>query len=733
MEYRIRSLLEKPLTKEEEKEFQYKNIEPIRIKEEDIVRKVNTKEEIDKLENCAKHTREYNESVVHLKKTIPTLNNISLIYVYEILLKTFKISSIIFTELSQSMRYSKKPTLAPDNIIKEPFEFITAFKEYIKFDKASDIAVYFEIDYREETRIKAWFLSLMHQNKSFYILDEGISEEYYKTYTGRDIVRLKISKGKRQYSYQELIDNRLLIIKTINKKQYITTQEFIDIEENCSDMMMELYISENEDMRSNPLYVTNPFTDEFITYSDIDKFIREYENTEGKFKLNTPQKEAVKKAFKCKLLCITGFPGTGKTTIVDCIIWIRKIMYIHKNISICAPTGLAYKNIIGKLKEYDLNKYASGTLHKVLLHTFPSIKSNNEYKSNSNYKDDEIDKKILEEDYMDSIDLMIIDEVSMVDMLMFKRILKYARYFNFQLILIGDINQLPSVGPGKVFENIIDLENFIDCVKLTEICRQSGGRLLDAIKKMSNSKIDSIITKPDFDNKTLHHIDIIFSDDILQRTINELITNNGFNQTNTKFICYNSGIKIKPVNTVLLNSILQRIYNGESIEIPNSNYKMNFKINDRIMLTTNSIQTCVVRNIVKPSKNTLKLFRANGDEAIILQYYHNKSTVLIKYIDDGDDIEEITTELSVQELKELYILSYAVTVHKSQGSQYENIVYIMGNTFNITKKLVFTAISRAQQQCFVICNIRNLVQVQQQKETKVSIFMKEFKSYSLEF
>jgi len=165
MEYRIRSLLEKPLTKEEEKEFQYKNIEQIRIKEEDIVRKVNTKEEIDKLEVCAKHTREYNESVVQLKKTISTLNNISLIYVYEILLKTFKISSIIFTELSQSMRYSKKPTLAPDNIIKEPFEFITAFKEYIKFDKASDIAVYFEIDYREKTRIKAWFLSLMHQKK----------------------------------------------------------------------------------------------------------------------------------------------------------------------------------------------------------------------------------------------------------------------------------------------------------------------------------------------------------------------------------------------------------------------------------------------------------------------------------------------------------------------------------------------------------------------------------------
>jgi exodeoxyribonuclease V alpha subunit len=170
------------------------------------------------------------------------------------------------------------------------------------------------------------------------------------------------------------------------------------------------------------------------------------------------------------------------------------------------------------------------------------------------------------------------------------------------------------------------------------------------------------------------------------------------------------------------------------MEIPNSNYKMNFKINDRVMLTTNTIQTCVVRNIVKPSKNTLKLFRANGDEAIILRYYYDKSTVLIKYLDDGDDIEEITTELSVQELKELYILSYAVTVHKSQGSQYENIVYIMGNnTFGITKKLVFTAISRAQQQCFVICNIRNLVQVQQQKETKVSIFMKEFKSYSLEF
>jgi hypothetical protein len=335
---------------------------------------------------------------------------------------------------------------------------------------------------------------------------------------------------------------------------------------------------------------------------------------------------------------------------------------------------------------------------------------------------------------MDGIDLMIIDEVSMVDMLMFKQVLEYADTFNFQLILIGDINQLPSIGPGMVLENILNLEKFIDCVKLTDICRQSGGRLLDAIKKMSNgNETDNIVKKEDFDNETLHHIDIndvILSEIKLQEKIDELIKTNGFNQMNTKFICFNSTEK-QPINTVLLNRILQEKYNGDSNVIPNSNYNTDFKINDRVMLTSNIKQECSDNQFVR---NKTMIDRANGDEAIIIAYYPSRDVVLIKYLDCIDDTEEIYLELSVQEFKELYILSYAVTVHKSQGSQYENIVYIMGgNTFNITKKLVFTAISRAQQQCFVICDIEEFIQVQQQKETKVSIFMKEFESYSLEF
>jgi len=720
--YRVRSLLEEPPTEQEED--QYKNIENTLIQQEDIFTKL-TKKEIDKIEIAAKYTRRYNKSIAQLTKIIPNLNNITLMYVYEILLKKFKISSRILPDLSQSMRCSKKNTLSSDNIIIEPFKFITAFKEYIKFDTASDIAYDFSIDYREEDRIKAWFLSLMHKEKTFYILEKCVRTEYGRTDTGREILKLKISKGKRQYSYQELIDKSLLIKKTINGKKYITTQEFIDIEQKCSDMMMKLFISEseNENIRSKQIFIKNPFTKKFLTYTDIDKFIREYENADENFELNTLQKEAVKKAFNCKLLCITGFPGTGKTTIVDCIISIRKRLNIHNNISISAPTGLAYKNMISKLKKHKLNKYASGTLHRVILGTFPSIKSIKE----CNYDNNNID-------FMDGIDLMIIDEVSMVDMLMFKQVLEYADTFNFQLILIGDINQLPSIGPGMVLENILNLEKFIDCVKLTDICRQSGGRLLDAIKKMSNgNETDNIVKKEDFDNETLHHIDIndvILSEIKLQEKIDELIKTNGFNQMNTKFICFNSTEK-QPINTVLLNRILQEKYNGDSNVIPNSNYNTDFKINDRVMLTSNIKQECSDNQFVR---NKTMIDRANGDEAIIIAYYPSRDVVLIKYLDCIDDTEEIYLELPVQEFKELYILSYAVTVHKSQGSQYENIVYIMGgNTFNITKKLVFTAISRAQQQCFVICDIEEFIQVQQQKETKVSIFMKEFESYSLEF
>ena len=112
-------------------------------------------------------------------------------------------------------------------------------------------------------------------------------------------------------------------------------------------------------------------------------------------------------------------------------------------------------------------------------------------------------------------------------------------------------------------------------------------------------------------------------------------------------------------------------------------------------------------------------FRANGDEATIMNYDEQK--VSLFYEDDGDEL----TEISIIDLYELYDLSYALTIHKSQGSQYENIVLILDKIYNVTKPALFTAISRAAERCFIFAKDKNeIISLQYKEETnKVSLFL----------
>ena len=235
-----------------------------------------------------------------------------------------------------------------------------------------------------------------------------------------------------------------------------------------------------------------------------------------------------------------------------------------------------------------------------------------------------------------------------------------------------------------------------------------------------------VITPKDFTDESMVLLDA--KDFILpNRTINEdrildLISKYNLNKRNTKFI---SCFKKYPFifNTKKINYILQDKFNPLSenweLDLIPSNYdnenSFAFRIDDRIVRIEND--------------NSSEKMRANGEEAEILDF--DGRHVTIQYSGAGDKPEKI----GVDELYENFILNYSVTIHKAQGSQYQNVVFFIDPNQTITeKKSIYTAISRARERCIIIAEKDDLVKLQNNKKLdfKVSLFMEESDYYEFQ-
>ena len=195
------------------------------------------------------------------------------------------------------------------------------------------------------------------------------------------------------------------------------------------------------------------------------------------------------------------------------------------------------------------------------------------------------------------------------------------------------------------------------------------------------------------------------------------------NKNNTKFIVGFNDTKFI-FNTIQINNILQDIFNPvidnvEHYTIP-SNYKyenkFTFRVGDKIIRTENDYSE--------------EKMRANGEEAIILDF--DGKDITINYSGSSDKPEKI----GIYELYENFILNYCVTVHKSQGSQYNTVVFfIEPSQLFIEKKAIYTAISRAQERCFIISNEEDFIKLQNNNkklDKKVSLFMEESDNYDFQ-
>lgn len=416
-----------------------------------------------------------------------------------------------------------------------------------------------------------------------------------------------------------------------------------------------------------------------VSEEELDRQIRRIEKQSG-MEPDAMQIQAVKAAVTNGLLVITGGPGTGKTTTINTII--RYFELEGMDIFLAAPTGRAAKRMS------EATGYEARTIHRML-------ELNGGIESGTNAGFSRNAEHPLE------TDVIIVDEMSMVDIHLMHALLK-AVSPGTRLILVGDVNQLPSVGPGCVLKDIIDAGCF-PVVCLTKIFRQaSQSDIIVNAHKINQGEEVSL------DNKSM---DFFFlkryqADIIIQVTI-QLIAQKlpRFVDASPFDIQVLTPMRKGLLGVERLNSILQQYLNPKSDDKKEYEYGEHiFREGDKVMQTKNNYQLeWEIR-----SRYGLAIDKGlgvfNGDMGIIKQINEYAQNMTVEF-EDGHSVE-----YSLKNLDELE-LAYAITIHKSQGSEYPAVVIplLNGPRMLMNRNLLYTAVTRARK-CVTLVGDENCFQ-----------------------
>jgi len=409
------------------------------------------------------------------------------------------------------------------------------------------------------------------------------------------------------------------------------------------------------------------------TQANTDSDIEEIES-ETNMPLADNQKLAVKESIKSGVLVVTGGPGTGKTTTLNTIIKLMQKKGLE--IELAAPTGRAARRMS------ETTGLDAKTIHRLLEISY-LVDDPKRQTFNKN------------EDNPIEADVIIIDESSMVDILLMQHLLK-AIAPGTRLIMVGDADQLPSVGPGNVLRDIIN-SDCVNVVRLTEIFRQAQeSAIVMNAHRINRGEYPSINEK----SKDFFFIKKSSTDDTV-RTIVELVIERLPAYLNCDMFTDIQVLTPMRKSIIGVNNLNEELQQNMNPPMPSKSEKESrevvFREGDKVMQIKNNYSASW--RVISPGGAILEKGMGvfNGDQGCIQEINNENEYVLVKFDD------ERVVEYGFNQLDELE-LSFAVTIHKSQGSEYKAVVIPVhsGPPMLMSKNLLYTAVTRAKELVVIV-------------------------------
>ena len=512
----------------------------------------------------------------------------------------------------------------------------------VGFRTADEIAARVGIRMDSDFRVRSGILYTLLQASG-----EGHTYLPETELTPRASKLLNVTAEQVEKQYMDLAIERKIILKQMEDQTQIYAASFYYMEANTATMLKRLNVSYD------------------VSDAEIEQQIRGIEKKSG-MTLDEHQVTAVKEAVRNGLLVITGGPGTGKTTTINTII--RYFELEGLEIFLAAPTGRAAKRMS------ETTGFEAWTVHRML-------ELNGGAEGSGGFERDESNPL--------EADVIIVDEMSMVDISLMYSLLK-AISVGTRLILVGDVNQLPSVGPGSVLRDIIQ-SHACNVVMLTKIFRQASTSDIIVNAHKINHGEEVILDNKSMDFFFLKRYDA----DVIINVVLQLIK-----QKLPKFVDatpYDIQV-LTPMRKGLLgverlNGILQRYMNPPANDKVEKEYGSTvFREGDKVMQTKNNYQLAweIRTKFGLTVDKGLGIF--NGDMGIIRQINDFAEQMIIEF-DEGRMVEYPYKLLDELEL------AYAITIHKSQGSEYPAVVIplLSGPMMLMNRNLLYTAVTRARK------------------------------------
>lgn len=513
-------------------------------------------------------------------------------------------------------------------IEKNPYQLIYDI-EGIGFERADEIARKLGIEEDNPLRVKAMIIYLynymgLNYGHTFLYVDQLI--EFLMS--GLNKTQRLVTEEQTKEYIDELIEERVFVLEddriTLGSIHYAETQITNKIKE-----------------------LTN-ITDQ-IDSSTVEKFIDLFEEIHF-ITYTKKQRQAIHKALESNLFILTGGPGTGKTTVINGIVFVyckyHQIPVLHNNtlfqIKLIAPTGRAAKRM------NEATNLHSETIHRFLGYSFDGSFIHN--------KDNLIDAK-----------MVIIDEASMIDVFLASQLLQSIPK-DTKVIIVGDEDQLPSVGPGQILKDLIE-SDMINYIQLKTIHRQAqDSHIISLAHAVNQSNIPEDILKNYDDRYFVQESPQNLSSRIIN--IIDYMHNKGYNIYEDIQVLIPMYKGISGIDHI--NKVIQENYN------PNTNNTLvhgdrEFRIGDKVIQLVNQVEDNVM----------------NGDQGTVVGIF--EGSLIVSF----NDIEVSYKTGDLINLRH----AYAMSIHKSQGSEYKVVIMPVYKNYHIMlkRKLIYTGITRAKE------------------------------------